>query len=560
MGELLAAEADAEATDPAEAGAAVADADEDRVVPVWLAPAAIFLVFFVAGIVRGFDGWQPANDWAVAELIVRHLGRHVPLSGAFSLRRGYHHPLPWMYAFEWVPYRLSGERSVAVAITTVWANGALLAALTWMLARRRSLGLGLLLVAGITITVARSDLGILLLPWNPNLALVPALVLVIVTWRVACGEAHLLPLAAVLALWTAGAHLGFVPQVGALVFFCVLCLTIRTHRQGELRSLVRPATLAGAIALVLVSPMIVDLAANGTESNPVHIIDRAGQSAEGTRVPAGQGVKVLAAELSLPPAFASAATPYDGFAGTPSIRVPVLLAVGAVVAWAAWRRRATEELLGLAASSLALLAGFSALLRLDDTGLRPWYLYPSHVAAVALVAFVVWSGCRSVGAVLSEHSWRSPRPSPAVARAAIAITALALAGAAVPSLHTQHFYDHSARQVTPLVAAVEDQYPPGTKLLVQGPSPFDEFYFEALTLQLDKAGFDVRLDASEEYKYTAAMTAPPGWRGQILVLGLAGPDVPPAPGLRLVAHHQISPDFFKNRDLSLWTTAPRSTP
>ncbi|HEY4377060.1 MAG TPA: hypothetical protein VGM93_07865, partial [Acidimicrobiales bacterium] len=179
-------------------------------------PLGIAVVFFVVGAGQIFTAWHPVGDYAVSELILRHTGRAIPLSGAYSAQRNYNHPLPWAAAMQWLPYWLSGQRSTAVLAASVWWNGACLAGLAWLLARRRALGLLLAALVALTGMVILGDHTVLLLPWNPNLALVAGLAFMFVTWRVAVGERWLLPVSAGLGLWCGGAHLGLVPLVAGV--------------------------------------------------------------------------------------------------------------------------------------------------------------------------------------------------------------------------------------------------------------------------------------------------------------------------------------------------------
>ncbi len=77
--------------------------------PTVVAPVLVAAVFLVTGFVHLLTTWEPYGDWAVAELIVRHTGRYLPLSGPYSAARGYNHPLPLVYALQWLPYHLFGE-------------------------------------------------------------------------------------------------------------------------------------------------------------------------------------------------------------------------------------------------------------------------------------------------------------------------------------------------------------------------------------------------------------------------------------------------------------------
>ena len=204
--------------------------------PTVTLPVAVGAVFFVAGVVQVANNWPVIGDWAVAELIVRHLGRHLPLSGPYSATRGYNHPLPWVYAIEWLPYRFAGSRSSAAPAMALWWNGAWASFVVWMLARRKANGLAVIALAALLIMASSIEGVVLLLPWNPNLAVVPAFALLFVSWRVAIGESRFLPLSVGLGIWCAGANLAFLPFAAVLVL--VVAGNVPMKGQSLVRALV----------------------------------------------------------------------------------------------------------------------------------------------------------------------------------------------------------------------------------------------------------------------------------------------------------------------------------
>ncbi len=139
----------------------------------------------------------------------------------------------------------------------------------------------------------------LLLPWNPSLALVPAMVLVVVAWRVAVGSRRLLPLMVTLAVWCTGAHLGFAPLTVAVSTVGVVGLIVVTVRRGGRGAvppgLLRPVLASVGVALLLTSPLLVDLARDGSDSNPARILERGGLPADAEPVATREVVKVLRA-------------------------------------------------------------------------------------------------------------------------------------------------------------------------------------------------------------------------------------------------------------------------
>jgi hypothetical protein len=533
--------------------------------PTLVLPAAVGISFFVIGLVQLATTWYPNGDWAVAELVVRHTSRVVPLSGPYSARRGYDHPLPLVYAIQWLPYQLTGQRSSAGLATTVWWNGAWLCFLLWLLARAGATWLGVLALATVTAAAARTPSATLLLPWNPSLALVPTLVLVFVAWRVALGSRRLLPVLAFLAVWCAGAHLGFVPlvvPVAAVAVVGLVTTTVRRGGAGALTSLWRPAAIALAVSVTLVSPMLIDLARNGDTANPVRIVERGPLADSVPTVPRTEVAKVLRAELAIPPAWARTTPPFDLIFIQRSPRFPWAIVLGAGVVAAAWWRRAHDEVLGMGIALLGVVSATLGLSTIEASSLQPWYLLPAHAASMAFWALGLWSTGRSLRD-LAHHRGVAVAPRPTVgatpARAALApVTAIALVALLVPSLRTDGLTPATHDQVRVLAEAVAGELPPGSAVLLDGPIDVDGFYTAALALALDRAGFDVRVPDDQLFLFTPALAAPERWQPTTLLVQIsAGPALPPAPGTRLLAETRIEPLLLTSADhLSLWVLEP----
>jgi hypothetical protein len=554
-----------------------------------VAVAVVGVVFLVAGAAQLVGSWSPVGDFAVAELVVRRLGRWTPLSGPYSAQRGYDHPLPLVYVLQGGPYWLSGGRSSAGLAAAVWWHGAMACVVVWVTGRREALALGLLAVAALPVMATNVDRSVLVLPWNPDLALVSALAFVFVAWRVAVGERWLLPLASGLAVWCVGAHLGYAPFVGAIVLAASASLVGVTRRRSGwsgLRALVVSGAVAVGVALVLASPALVDVAGNGRSSNPARIVDLGRGRPGDPTVPSGQAVKVLRAELAVPPAWAQRDLSYDFLLNVSEPRLPVLVVPLVLVVAAAWRRRAFDELAGVAVSLAGLGGGVAGLVGVHDRVLQPWYLYPAHVSCMALVAFVSWSAGRTVRAwAAARHPadasgqadgvaavdgaiamggglagramprrWRALRPL------AVPLACGLAALFVVPTLHVPGHYVDIARETGVLARSIERRYPAGSGLVVAGPVLADGYYSQALALQLDRAGLDVRVPDSQLYLYSRALAIPEGWKGTTLVLQLSsGEPAPPELGDELVATLSITSEVFPSvRHLTVWErpTAP----
>ena len=548
---------------------AIRESKRDLSAPSVTLPLAVGAVFFVAGVVQLAHSWPAIGDWAIAELIVRHVGRHLPLSGPYSAQRGYNHPLPWVYAIEWLPYRSFGSRSSAAPAMALWWNGAGISIVVWLLARRKATGLAVLSVAALLLLALRETGVRLLLPWNPNLAVVPAFALLFVSWRVALGERRLLPVQAGLAVWCVGAHLGYLPFTTVLlVGSWVPLLTrafVRTNHESP-RALLRPALVGLGVVAILITPMIVDLAASGSRSNPAQIVKRAAPGAKDRpSVPKSDVMKVFRAELAIPPAWTRAKPAYDVLAYRPAARAPLLLVPAMVVVAAAWRRRARDELMGIGLTLFALAGATLGLVFVDDTALRPWYLLPGHIASAVLFAFVLWSGARSLGELARNRRGLSIRADrPLQLRSVVALPIFALLGTtfAVASMRTPFFHAPIAATTKMLARPIEQRFPPGTHLVVDGPIAFDGYYTQSLMLQLDRAGYSVRVPDRDLYMFTDAFAIPDHWNGTTLTIQISeSAPTPPKPGARLVAR-VIVPErlTFAGRTLSVWQQAAPARP
>ncbi len=519
--------------------------------PATSAVLAVGAVFAVAGVLQLIGTWRAVGDYAVAELIVRHLGRHVPLSGPYSAQRGYNHPLPTLYALLWPAYALSGGRSSSSVATAVWWNGASAALIVWVLARRKAAGLALLAVAALPVLAGRQGRNVFVLPWNPNLGLITLLALVFVCWRVMHGERRLLPLAVALAAWSTGMHLGYLLPAAALGLAACVGLLVSTLRRDGATGLRRllPAVAAGVAVLALfAAPAVVDLVAHGQTSNPTRILHA--DNPQGVSVPAREARLVLQAELSIPPAWAVTKVPFSRPFRLGQLQQPWLLLLSAVAVAAALRRHAFDEVTGIGLSLLGVLVSCAQLIHMADRVLQPWYLYPAHATSVALCAFTVWSLARSAGALTRV------RPPAALVRVgtplAFGLASLLL----LPSLRTPEHHNQIHRTSAQLVEQVARAVPKGSRVLVSAPVRFDGFYSETIVLVLDKAGYDVRVPDDERWLYTAAMTkASPAWLASAKTLTITlGKDrpTPPEPGDRLVAQEYASSNISPPRWIAIW--------
>ncbi|HEY4377528.1 MAG TPA: hypothetical protein VGM93_10225, partial [Acidimicrobiales bacterium] len=302
----------------------------------------------------------------------------------------------------------------------------------------------------------------------------------------------------------------------------------------------------------------------GSNSNPAHLVHpRPSVDANQGAVPAHDLAKVALSELSIPPAWANATMSYDFLSVRHAPRWPLLLVPLVVVVVAAWRRRAFDELAGLALGLVGLVASIAGLLVLDDRQLQPWYLFAVHDASMALVAFGAWSGGRSlVAAVRFRRAARlggAPTPSVGAWTPRLGVACVAMAVVLVASFRTAPIEAPIARKAEALTTSIAKRLPAGSRVLVNGPIAFDGYYSSTLVLDLDRAGFDVRVPAAQSYLFSPAMAAPAGWKAaaSLVVVLSNGEPKPPETGAVRLAEQPIPQLLLTVVDrISVWQVSP----
>jgi hypothetical protein len=400
----------------------------------------------------------------------------------------------------------------------------------WLTARRRALGLGLALLAGIAVFATNSAPGHLSIPWNPFFAFIPTIVLAVAAWRCALGDRWSLPLAAGLATWSVGAHIAYAPTVVGLSAVAIVGITVTTaHRHGRagLRGLIAPAVWSVALVATLSSPALLDLALHGTRSNPWRIVHWL-RHPDGPTIPTRDALKAFLGDLSGRATWATGKRAVYPFLPSPPTQFPVLLVPGAAALVLAVIRRAVDEIVSFVVVGVALLTTLLGLLHLQSQRLVDWYLLPLHAMALVYAAVTAWSLCRSVSHVvrprLAVLCGLDPRW---VAGAGTALATL-LAVVIVPNLHEEATTRDMHRAPQALVQAVERQVPRSHTILLDAPYQSDGYYSESLALELERAGYTVRYPPRYAYLFSEELTTLPTGR-PVTVLSPTLSKSPPAP-------------------------------
>ncbi|WP_426571939.1 hypothetical protein [Aquihabitans sp. McL0605] len=476
-------------------------------------PLITFAIFVVAGLAWATQTWHPVEDLAITELMVRQIGHHTPLSGAYS-SLPFHHPGPLLFWYLWGPYELFGERSSALLTATIWFNGAVLA-LILAVARRLGGRVLALVVAGAVLLWALDDhIPRLLQPWNPYVGALPMVALVLLTWAMVERRSWALPLSVGLASWAVQAHVQYAPVVLPLLVAGTVGLVVQAARHGGrvgVRSLLRPVAIAVAVGVALWLPAAVDLVLHGSSSNVAAMARYYTGDAQQARQmdPRDFGL-VLRSTFSLHPMWAGGPRAYHLLLLPTARETPwgVLVLVLAI-AGAAWRR-AADELRGIAVALLAVALAFLALTQITGKNLTQWYLIPVGATGLALDAIVVASVIATVRRLLAGAIVRIPAPVRAAApRVAMAAT-LALVVAIPFSFQRQRAEEVPAAVAQQMLPTIEQTISDGQPIFLEARYGVGGWVQAALALQLQKAGYPVYAKGSIPGKFPPSMdTTPP---------------------------------------------------
>jgi hypothetical protein len=514
-------------------------------------------VLAVAGAHLAGTTWHPVGDYAVSEIIIRHAFSHPPLFGAYSANRPFHHPLPLVYVVTWAPYELLGRRSSASLAATVWFNALLIGVLVLVTARRRALGVGIALLAGLTLYARASNPGNLSIPWNPFFGVVPTVVLVVAAWQTALGRRWFLPLVAALGTWCVGAHIGYAPTVLGLALVSAVGLpTALVRRNGRrgLRLLVWPLATAVGVSLLMVTPALADLALHGSKSNPALVW----QWVRTTRSPTiahHTAWQAILGDLSLRSTWATGHRPYGVFGAVAGMPVPVLLgALVLAVALAAWRR-AGDELVLLATAWTGVVTTAFGILHLQSSHLVDWYLLPMHAMGLSLAAVVVWSLCRSAWQAIEPHVHLSSSTRGRAGVVGATLLSLTLALLMVPTLRADGLTRARAPAAAALIPAVERTVPKSHTILLYARFAYDSMYPSTVALDLERAGYTVRYRPRDGYLFGDQLTVIPSSHPvtRLFTQLLTDPGTGPTPGAVLLAKSPPTITLFGTEvPLAIW--------
>jgi hypothetical protein len=317
----------------------------------WAVPAAIaiavlpLVVSAISMIVAVGADYHPSADQAWIELQVRDIGHHAVLLGPYS-RFGWFHPGPLLYYLLWLPYRVTGSSGTSLVVAALVLNALTVVAIG-LVARRRG---------GVPLTVVTLLLTGLLMAaqgaqfqrevWNPDITVLPFVLLVLLAWSTTCGEAWAFPAAVAVGSFLVQTHVGYGLVAVALVAAGLIGAAITEWRrrdparvQGRRRAWIWAVVVTAGVVAVLWLPVVVQQLTDspGNLSALYHFFRDHGREHS-----YGDAWHVIASQLSLWPDWLHGSVPrniYSGaldLSGSAPIPVSLVVLLGATVL--TWRR------------------------------------------------------------------------------------------------------------------------------------------------------------------------------------------------------------------------------
>ena len=376
----------------------------------WVVLGLVVLSVVACGVRALLVGWVPTGDDSFIALRARDVfSAHPPLlstasSGGASSGVAYNHlgaAAIWVLA----PFvAVLGASGVALGAAVL--NGLCLAGVGWLSAKaaRPALAAGVLAaMAGVAWSmgvVALAD------PWNPNQSTLLFALLLVGAWSVWNGVAAGVPLGLVAGAVAAQTHLSFVPPSVAVSVLLLVGAVVRWRgsESPDRRRWTWSAGLGVGLALVAVSPVLLEQVLHGSDGNLVRVLRGSGFNS--ATLSAGDSASLLAAVLARPPFFVGTSWTTPVFrSGLPGAVWTALglAAVGAAAVGAgvvARRHADRATLTALVVGSTALAAGTLASLSFPlRIGLPvPYFrwLWPTAalLAAACLVPAAEWAAVK----------------------------------------------------------------------------------------------------------------------------------------------------------------------
>lgn len=469
--------------------------------PVAIAVTAVLaptLVWVVRTFLFG-DDYRFVSDLALIELGAHDALRRPVLIGPFS-RFGWNHPGPLLFYMLALPYRLTGSSAAPLGLGAFLCNAGALVALAVVVRRRSGALPATLVVLAAALVLRTGGTGFAANPWNPYVAVIPFMLLVVLAWEMTAGTRWAIPAGAALGTFLVQTHVGYLPVVGALTAWGLLGFAAARTRgvapawEGALRVLAATTVIVGLAWLPAVIEQVTRDPGNLSELTSFATSDRVragpAQALAVTALHFGGRVEALFGRHDTTATLGT--VDLDG--PTP---VPWLL-VALVAATVVAARRHAGDVARLGTTVLVGIGGATVSVAGTTGELYPYlflYFWPLAALAAVVVAWAGWSVAPRRGSGPLER--KDPGTSERRFATAAAATTVALAAAlVVPAVTTDNPIRDGAVTVRLLSGEVHSALPDGNRpvLLRSSPNFVALWYKAGLGLELVKRGVDVRVD------------------------------------------------------------------
>ena len=294
-----------------------------------------------------------------------------------------------------MPYRLLGSDATALLLGALLINAAALFAMAEVARRIGGVTIAvLLLLAGMLVAHA-SGSEFLRDPWVLPITVLPFGLFCVLAWAMTDGRIWSLPLAAIVLSFLVQTHIGYVAIAAPVFGLACVGLVVVARRAGpdRIRSLSRAALLTlGLLVVVWAAPIWDELFGY---RNLTVLVDWF-RAAPGAAHTLGEGLRIVLAQLAIPPDWLTGATHVGLVNGETTLGTsapwPWLLLPFAWALWTTWRRRdhvATRLLVVLAATIAAGVLAVSRTIGFMYAYRFGWTLMLGALVTAA-TAWVAW--------------------------------------------------------------------------------------------------------------------------------------------------------------------------
>jgi hypothetical protein len=456
----------------------------------WALVAAVLVPLVVEAVHLLVDAgdFHAISDNALNELVVRNMGRRIPLLGPFA-RNEWSHPGPIFYFAMWPAYHLFGRDSTAMLVGALLINGL---ALTTIVAIGRRWGgeaLAIPFALAAALIVVRLPHGYLADPWNPSVTVLPFGAFLVLAWAAGCGDRWAFPVAALAGTFCMQSHVGYVSLVVPVLAWSAW-RTWRRGRDTPGRARWTPLATGLLVLAVLWAPPLYQQL-TGTPGNVGRIIAYFRNSPEPAHTLA-DGWRLVAAQFTVNADWITGARIVTTVE-PPAIHanpVPVLLLAFAVAVGYAQRiRGALREL-----SWVLVIAMVFGIIGLART-LGPMYDYRLRwiwVLAALCVGFTIAVAYRTVTALHTRTVGTVVRVATGVAL--VGLVAVGTANAVVSDPN-----DGEVKRTEALARQMLAHLPPGRGVVILRAASYGGYIaFSGVMLRATDAGVPVQVEADTD--------------------------------------------------------------